>query len=178
MVSLLWSFGSKNWGSEAGCLCVTGDTNILHQLAVTLEWLLCYTCWQTHSRDDARENDESRVTEKVTKVVARRQSVNISLSLEYNKVNKTLEDLCPHIYVKIVFCSSVFFYATVVEFAVGVVERGLTGSANSVSDFSPPQYCLWLLWAFYWEPEPEHIPPSMEKIKIDCSFDFTVQGYS
>ena len=81
MVSLLWSFGSKNWGSEACCLCVTGDTNILHQLAVTLEWLLCYTCWQTHSRDDARENDESRdraltrVTEKATKVVARRQSV-------------------------------------------------------------------------------------------------------
>ena len=82
MVSLLWSFGSKNWGSEAGCLCVTGDTNILHHLAVTLEWLLSYTCRQTHSQDDARENDESRdrtltrVTEEATKVVARLQSVN------------------------------------------------------------------------------------------------------
>ena len=82
MVSLLWSFGSKNWGSEAGCLCVTGDTNILHQLAVTLEWLVSNTCWQMHSQDDARENDESRnwaltcVTEKATKVVARLQCVN------------------------------------------------------------------------------------------------------
>jgi hypothetical protein len=31
----LWSFGSKNRESEAGCLCVTGDTKILHQLAIT-----------------------------------------------------------------------------------------------------------------------------------------------
>ena len=88
MVSLLWSFGSKNLGSEAGCLCVTGDTNILHQLAVTLEWLLSYTCWQTHSWDDARENNESRdqaltrVTEKATKVVARLQSVNVDHYVE------------------------------------------------------------------------------------------------
>jgi hypothetical protein len=31
------SFNSKNRGSGAGCLCVTGDTKILHQLAVTLD---------------------------------------------------------------------------------------------------------------------------------------------
>ena len=81
MVSLLWSFGSKNKGSGAGCLCVTGDTNILHQLAITLEWLQSYTCWQTHSQDDAWEKDESRdpalthETERVTLIVAWLQCV-------------------------------------------------------------------------------------------------------
>jgi len=46
-----------------------------------LEWLLSYTCWQTHLQDDVWENDESRdqalkrVTEKATLVVARLQSV-------------------------------------------------------------------------------------------------------
>ena len=64
VVSLLWSFGSKNRGSGAGCLCVTGDTNILHQLAITFEWLLSCTCWQTHSQDDGhvRKGQKSRLS--------------------------------------------------------------------------------------------------------------------
>jgi hypothetical protein len=32
-----WTFGSKNKGYGAGCFCVTGDTKILHQLAITLK---------------------------------------------------------------------------------------------------------------------------------------------
>jgi hypothetical protein len=85
VVSLLWSFGFKKTGSGAGCLCVTGDTKILHRLAITLKWLLSYTFWQTRSQDDAWENNNSRdraltrVTETPTLIIARRQSVNSAL---------------------------------------------------------------------------------------------------
>jgi hypothetical protein len=36
--------------------------------------------------------------------------------------------------VQIAFCCSVFFYIALVEFAFGVVERGITGSEPSLGD--------------------------------------------
>jgi hypothetical protein len=39
-----------------------------------------------------------------------------------------------HIYVKIVLYCSVFFHIALVEFAFGVVERGMTGSEPSLGD--------------------------------------------
>jgi len=45
-----------------------------------------------------------------------------------------LEDLGPHIYMKIVLYCPVFFYIALVEYAFGVVERGMTGTEPSFGD--------------------------------------------
>jgi len=54
--------------------------------------------------------------------------------LSTRKSIKHLEDLGPHIYVKTVLYCPVFFYIALVEFAFGVVKRGMTGTEPSFGD--------------------------------------------